>query len=166
MGEGVRFEDAFPDLYRLAYRVSYRVLGDRGDSEDVAQEALARAHLRWGRLREKPEGWIVTVATNLSIDRHRRRRRLTSLGSEPLAIVDMHQAERIDLARALRRLPRRQREVVVLRYLADWSESDVAVALGISAGAVKSHASRGLAALRQHLDGGHHKGVDDVRASG
>jgi RNA polymerase sigma factor (sigma-70 family) len=122
--------------------------------------------LRWGRLREKPEGWIVTVATNLSIDRHRRRRRLTSLGSEPLAIVDMHQAERIDLARALRRLPRRQREVVVLRYLADWSESDVAVALGISAGAVKSHASRGLAALRQHLDGGHHKGVDDVRASG
>jgi RNA polymerase sigma-70 factor (sigma-E family) len=166
VGEGIRFEEAFPDLYRLAYRVSYRVLGDRGDAEDVAQETLARAHLRWGRLRERPEGWIVTVATNLSIDRHRRRRRLTSLGSEPLAVVDMHQAERVDLARALRRLPRRQREVVVLRYLADWSESDVAVALGISAGAVKSHASRGLAALRRNLDGGHHEGVNDVRASG
>jgi RNA polymerase sigma-70 factor (sigma-E family) len=166
VGEGIRFEEAFPDLYRLAYRVSYRVLGDRGDAEDVAQETLARAHLRWGRLRERPEGWIVTVATNLSIDRHRRRRRLTSLGTEPLAIVDMYEAERIDLARALRRLPRRQREVVVLRYLADWSESDVALTLGISAGAVKSHASRGLAALRRNLDGGHHKGVDDVRASG
>jgi RNA polymerase sigma factor (sigma-70 family) len=108
----------------------------------------------------------VTVATNLSIDRHRRRRRLTALGSEPLALVDVHQAERIDLARALRRLPRRQREVVVLRYLGDWSESDVAEALGISAGAVKSHAWRGLSALRQHLDAGRPRGVDDVRASG
>lgn len=142
MGEGVRFDEAFPDLYRLAYRVSFRVLGDRGDAEDVAQEALARAHLRWSRLRERPEGWIVTVATNLSIDRHRRRRRLSSLVNDPLVLVDVHQAERIDLARALRRLPRRQREVVVLRYLADWSESHVAAALGISAGAVKSHASR------------------------
>jgi len=166
VGEGMRFEEAFPDLYRLAYRVSFRVLGDRGDAEDVAQEALARAHVRWLRLRERPEGWIVTVATNLSIDRHRRRRRLTSLVMEPLTLVDVHQAERIDLARALRRLPRRQREVVVLRYLADWSESDVAAALGVSAGAVKSHASRGLAALRQHLDAGGLKGVDDVRASG
>jgi RNA polymerase sigma-70 factor (sigma-E family) len=166
MGEGVRFEEAFPDLYRLAYRVSYRILGDRGDAEDVAQEALARAHLRWVRLWEKPEGWIVTVATNLAIDRHRRRRRLTTMGSEPLALVDVHQAERIDLARALRRLPRRQREVVVLRYLADWSEHDVAEALGVSAGAVKSHASRGLAALRQYLDAGRPQGENDVRASG
>jgi RNA polymerase sigma-70 factor (sigma-E family) len=166
VGEGVRFEEAFPDLYRLAYRVSYRVLGDRGDAEDVAQEALARAHIRWTRLREKPEGWVVTVATNLSIDRHRRRRRLSSLVNEPLALVDVHLSERIDLARALRRLPRRQREVVVLRNLADWSERDVAISLGVSAGAVKSHASRGLAALRQHLDAGQAKGADDVRASG
>jgi len=166
VGEGVRFEEAFPDLYRLAYRVSFRVLGDRGDAEDVAQEALARAHLRWARLRERPEGWIVTVATNLSIDRHRRRRRLSGLVSEPLALVDVHQAERIDLARALRRLPRRQREVVVLRYLADWSEADVATALGVSAGAVKSHASRGLAALRRHLVAGGPEGAGAVRASG
>jgi len=166
VGEGVRFEEAFPDLYRLAYRVSYRVLGDRGDAEDVAQEALARAHLRWTRLRGRPEGWIVTVATNLSIDRHRRRRRLSSLVNEPLSLVDIHQAERIDLARALRRLPRRQREVVVLRYLADWSEKEVATALGVSAGAVKSHASRGIIALRHHLDDGRSQGADGVRASG
>jgi RNA polymerase sigma-70 factor (sigma-E family) len=166
MAEGVRFEEAFPELYRLAYRVAFRILGDRGDAEDVAQEALARAHLRWARLRERPEGWIVTVATNLSIDRQRRRRRLSVLVNEPLAIVDIHMAERVDLARALRRLPRRQREVVVLRYLADWSESDVAATLGVSAGAVKSHASRGLAALRQHLDAGLSQGANHVRASG
>src|SRR5580700_5117181 len=91
VGEGVRFEDAFPDLYRLAYRVSFRVLGDRGDAEDVAQEALARAHLRWIRLWDRPEGWVVTVATNLAIDRTRRRRRVVPLVNEPLALVDVYQ---------------------------------------------------------------------------
>jgi RNA polymerase sigma-70 factor (sigma-E family) len=159
----LRFEEAFADLYRLAYKVSFRVLGDRGDAEDVAQEALARTHLRWARLSDRPEGWVVTVATNLSIDRHRRRSRSTTHDSEPL--VDPHLAERLDLAKALRRLPRRQREVVVLRYLADWSELDVAEALGCSPGSVKSHASRGLNSLRRHLDVDGPQGGDDVRAS-
>jgi RNA polymerase sigma factor (sigma-70 family) len=74
-------------------------------------------------------------------------------------------AERMDLTRALRRLPRRQRQVVVLRYLADWSEIDVAGELGCSTGAVKSHASRGLAALRRHLAVHGVEGGDDVPAS-
>jgi RNA polymerase sigma-70 factor (sigma-E family) len=161
----LRFEEAFADLYRLAYKVSFRVLGDRGDAEDVAQEALARTHLRWARLSDRPEGWVVTVATNLSIDRHRRRSRAARSDAEPLTLVDPHLAERLDLAKALRRLPRRQREVVVLRYLADWSELDVAEALGCSPGSVKSHASRGLNSLRRHLDVNGPQGGDDVRAS-
>jgi RNA polymerase sigma-70 factor (sigma-E family) len=166
VAEAVRFEEIFPDLYRLAYRVSFRVLGDRGDAEDVAQEALARAHLRWSRLRESPHGWVVTVATNLAIDRLRRRQRTTGHGSEPIALVETHLSERIDLARALRRLPRRQRQVVVLRYMADWPELEVAEALGCSPGTVKSHASRGLAHLRRHLEEKGVRGGDDVRASG
>ncbi len=166
MAEGVRFEEVFSDLYRLAYRVSFRVLGDRGDAEDVAQETLARTHVRWARLRNRPQGWVVTVSTNLAIDRLRRRSRTTELGIEPVALVEMHLSERIDLARALRRLPRRQREVVVLRYLADWPELEVADALGCSPGTVKSHASRGLAHLREHLEQRGVRGGDDVRASG
>jgi RNA polymerase sigma-70 factor (sigma-E family) len=166
VAEAVRFEDVFADLYRLAYRVSFRVLGDRGDAEDVAQEALARAHVRWVRLRDRPHGWVVTVATNLAIDRLRRRSRSTSSGTEPVALVEVHLSERIDLARALRRLPRRQREVVVLRYLADWPELEVAGALGCSPGTVKSHASRGLAHLRHDLEERGPGGGDDVRASG
>ncbi len=166
MAEAVRFEEAFPDLYLLAYRVSFKVLGDRGDAEDVAQEALARTHLRWARLRDRPHGWVVTVATNLAIDRLRRRSRASTSMTEPVALVETHLSERIDLARALRRLPRRQREVVVLRYLADWSELDVARALGCSPGTVKSHASRGLAHLRDDLEQRGAWGGDDVRASG
>ena len=166
MTEAVRFEEVFPDLYRLAYRVSFRVFGDRGDAEDVAQETLARTHLRWARLRDSPHGWVVTVATHLAIDRLRRRSRATESGSEPVALVEMHLSERIDIARALRRLPRRQREVVVLRYLADWPELEVADALGCSPGTVKSHASRGLAHLRHQLEERGVRGGRDVRASG
>ena len=166
MAEAVQFEEVFPELFRLAYRVSFRVLGDRGGAEDVAQEALARTHLRWSRLGDNPHGWVVTVSTNLAIDRLRRRRRTVESGGEPVALVEMHLSERIDLARALRRLSRRQREVVVLRYLADWPELEVADVLGCSTGTVKSHASRGLALLRQHLEEKNATGGAGVRASG
>jgi RNA polymerase sigma factor (sigma-70 family) len=105
------------------------------------------------------------VSTNLAIDRYRRRGR-RSTPSRDLSLVDNHLAERMDLARAIGRLPRRQREVVVLRYLADWSEADVADALDCSPGTVKVHAYRGLAKLRAVLvDRGGLEG-DDVRASG
>ena len=61
-------------------------------------------------------------------------------------------AQHEEMIDALRRLPTRQREVLVLRYYADLSEADIADALGISRGAVKSHASRGMAALRTTLE--------------
>jgi RNA polymerase sigma factor (sigma-70 family) len=162
--EAGRFEECFDELYRLAYRVSFRILGDRGDAEDVAQESLARAHDRWARLMAQPQGWVVRVATNLAIDRYRRRSRRVT-GERELSLVDAHLAERMDLARAIGRLPRRQREVVVLRYLADWSEADVARALACSPGTVKVHAFRGLAALRSVL-GEPTSEESDARASG
>jgi RNA polymerase sigma-70 factor (sigma-E family) len=155
-----RFELAFPDLYRLAYRVAFKILGDRGDAEDVAQEALARALTRWWRLESEPHGWVSRVASNLAIDRYRRRGRSLPTSSEPSGSVDPYQSERVDLAEALARLPRRQREVVVLRYLGDWSEADVAAELGCSVGTVKTHASRGLAAMRSSLQSP--KGEGDV----
>jgi RNA polymerase sigma-70 factor (sigma-E family) len=160
-----RFEDAFADLYRLAYRVAFRILGDRGDAEDAAQETLSRAHQRWSRLAPRPEGWVATVAGNLAIDRIRRRRRVGPRPDGGIALVDPLLVERLDLARALRTLPRRQRQVVVLRYLADHSELDVADELGCSPGAVKTHASRGLAALRRVLDAGDPNRRGDVQPS-
>jgi RNA polymerase sigma-70 factor (sigma-E family) len=159
------FELAFDSLYRLAYRVAFKILGDRPDAEDVAQEALARASLRWSRLHEHPEGWVSRVASNLAIDRYRHRQRQPIIPKGPVGIVDEKVGERGDLVDALRTLSSRQREVVVLRYLADLSESDVAVALGCSTGTVKTHSSRGLAALRRQLQGKATTDGDDVRAS-
>jgi len=92
----------------------------------------------------------VTVATNLALDTGRRRGRR---GSGSIDLIDLHAPDpqveaRLDLQQALRSLPRRQREVVALRYLGDFSEKDTAAALGLDVGTVKSHASRGLKSLR------------------
>jgi RNA polymerase sigma-70 factor (sigma-E family) len=159
------FDLAFDGLYRLAYRVAFRILGDQGDAEDVAQEALARASLRWARLEDRPEGWITRVASNLAIDRYRRRRRPLPPMTGPVGVVDPYLGERSDLVAALRRLPRRQREAVVLRYLADLSEAQVALEMGCSVGAVKSHGARGLTSLRRHMSESPGREGDDVWAS-
>jgi RNA polymerase sigma-70 factor (sigma-E family) len=159
------FDLAFPGLYALAYRVAYRILGDRGDAEDVAQDTLARAAVRWSRLQDRPEGWITRVASNLAIDRYRRRKRPVTPLTGPVGIVDPYLGERGDLVRALRRLPRRQREAVVLRYLADLSEGQVALEMGCSVGAVKSHGARGLSSLRRQLSEMKGTDGDDVWAS-
>jgi RNA polymerase sigma factor (sigma-70 family) len=144
MGE---FEDAFEGLYGLAYRVAFRLLGRRGEAEDVAAEALARAYTRWSRIGAYPAAWVSRVSTNLALDVWRREQRRR--GTPPVAtVIESSAAERVDLHRALASLSKRQREVVALRYLADLPEDTVAAALGCSTGTVKQHASRGLAALK------------------
>jgi RNA polymerase sigma factor (sigma-70 family) len=142
------FEDAFEGLYALAYRVAFRLLGRRGDAEDVAAEALARAYVRWSRIGAFPEAWVSRVSTNLALDTWRKARRRQGTPA-PTTIIDTFAADRIDLHRALASLSKRQREVVALRYIADLPEDTVAAALGCSTGTVKQHASRGLAALKQ-----------------
>jgi RNA polymerase sigma factor (sigma-70 family) len=79
----------------------------------------------------------------------RRQRQLIALDAP--ASADPYLADRVDLYAALRRLPRRQRQIVALRFIGDLSEQQTAAALGISLGNVKSQASRGLDTLRQHL---------------
>jgi RNA polymerase sigma factor (sigma-70 family) len=122
------------------------------ESEDVAVEAFARALERWKTVEGLAhlDPWILRVTTNVALDRLRRSRRATSIPSTATESDDSA-ALRITLQQALRQLPRRQREVLILRYLADLSETDVAVALGISLGSVKTHARRGITALRLHF---------------
>ena len=152
------FEGCFPELFRVAYRAAYRVTGDAAAAEDAASEALVRAGLRWRRLRDRALPWVVRVATNLAIDQTRRRAREHQAGQAgraelPADGIESVQAS-VDLHRALKALPKRQREVVVLRYFGDLSEREIAAELGLAPGSVKSHASRGLAALRARLADG------------
>ena len=155
---GTIFDDAYPDLYRSAYRVAFRLLGGREEAADLAQEACARAYARWNRVGglDSPEAWVARVAGNLAIDAQRRRRTAARQSANhqaanPVAAI-APDGERVDLHRALRALPRRQRQVVLLRFVADLPEAAVAAALGCSVGTVKAHASRGLAALRSILE--------------
>lgn len=148
------FEEAFESLHARAYQVAYRLIGRRAEAEDVAQEALARALVRWKQVADHGEAWVVRVASNLAIGWWRKFGRLTTLGHEAEAgdtTGASFTAERVDLVRALRSLSRRQREVVTLRYVSDVSEADTARLLHCAPGTVKRHASRGLAALRSTL---------------
>lgn len=149
-GEAESIEAAYGRCFELGYRVAYRILGQHQEAEDVAAEAVARAQMRWTRLADHPEPWVATVASRLALDRWRRLSRAQELGSD-LASADPALGERVDLVRALQQLSRRQRDTVVLRYLADRPEVEVAVALGCSLGTVRTHAARGLAVLREAL---------------
>lgn len=148
------FEAAFTDLFRRSELLALRILGDEASAEDVAAEALARAYARWPTVGELAwrEGWVLRVTTNLAIDAARVRRRPlrrpvgehTVDGAEAVAV-------RLALVAALGALPRRQREAVALRYLADLGEAETASALGISTGTVKTHLHRGVETLRSRL---------------
>ncbi len=112
-----------------------------------------RAYLHWRRIGRADwrEGWVVRVASNLALDAIRKDTRIDHRERDDAAWVEPDVAERMALTTALRTLSKRQREVVVLRYLEGFPEKDVAAALRISPGSVKTHASRGLAAMRVQL---------------
>jgi RNA polymerase sigma-70 factor (ECF subfamily) len=148
------FDDRFDRLAAVAYRVAFRLLGDREDARDVTQEALARAYARWRTVSGYDEPWVARVATNLAIGRWRKRRPTVPLEERHAAATSDPAGtalERHGLVQCLRRLPRRQREVVALRYLADLPEREVARMLKTSVGSVKQHAHRAMTRLRAEL---------------
>lgn len=150
----VAFEAMFRELWPRAYRVAYRVLGEVPAAEDAAAEAFARTLVSWRRVGSLGyrEAWVLRVTANVAVDMARRRARRprgwigSGRGFEDDAV------NRVALADALTALPRRQREVVALRYLAGCGEDDVAEALGIAKGTVKEHAKRARSHLRGLLD--------------
>lgn len=150
------FDEAFDNLFAGAQRVARRLVGDGAPAEDVAAETLARAYARWPKVRDLDyrDAWVMRVAANVALDFLRRSRRSIPAPTSTTADPSDDAVTRLALAEALRRLPRRQRDVVVLRYLADISEADVAESLGVSAGTVKQHAHRALDALRRALGPG------------
>jgi RNA polymerase sigma-70 factor (sigma-E family) len=146
------FEELFRSVYPQAVRVARRILGDESLAEEVGAEACTRAYVHWRKLAKEPwrEAWVLRVTANLALD-SARRKPTPYVPPNAEAPADDLIVLRSALVAALGGLPRRQRDVVVLRYLTDLSEAETAGALGVSEGTVKTHLSRGLAALRRTL---------------
>lgn len=146
--------------YRSLVRLAAFLTSDRDNAEEIVQDAYVKVHGSWRGVREldKAEAYLRTAVVNLSRSRLRRRQVADKHRAGPLP--DMASAEstaletvqRDAVLTALRELPRRQREAVVLRYYADLTEAQTAAAMGCSTGSVKSHTSRGLTALRPLLE--------------
>ncbi|WP_078856355.1 SigE family RNA polymerase sigma factor [Streptomyces sp. NBRC 109706] len=140
----------WPALLRTAYLLT----GNHHDAEDLAQTALTKACARWKRVRraDDPDAYVWRVLINANVDRFRRRRVREWLTDRFPERAESDSAEQIAargvLLPALERLTPRQRAAVVLRYLDDRSETEVARLLGTGVGTVRSHTARGLAKLR------------------
>jgi RNA polymerase sigma-70 factor (sigma-E family) len=143
------------ELVRLAVMMT----GDLATAEDVVQDVYERMHRRWPAMRGSADGLAYARASVLNGCRsvHRRaavrRRHIVRLAGGLAQADDAESAtaNRGELAAALRTLPARQREVLVLRYFCDLDVAEIAAMLGIGASAVRSTTSRGLAALAQAL---------------
>jgi RNA polymerase sigma-70 factor (ECF subfamily) len=156
-GEMGDFEDRYEELYVSALRAAGRVVVDRETARDVAAEAVARAYGRWRAVEAHGQAWVTRVAVNLALDVVRRKP-APAVASAPT--IGEPSLDRVVLASALARLPRRQREAVVLRYLLDLDEEQTAQMLGVTVGTVHTHVTRALARIRRDLPGDMSFGVD------
>ena len=145
--------------YRHLVRIAGLLLSDFSAAEEVVQDAFVGLHRNWGRLRDADRAAAYLRQSTVNGARSAGRRRATATRHAPTlaARTDIPDpagaiAERSVVLAALAALPERQREVLVLRYYGDLSEADIADSLGISRGAVKTHASRAMAALRPTLE--------------
>ena len=137
-------------------RLAYVLTGDQHAAEDLLQNALVKAAAHWGRIHTSPEAYVrrIMYREQVSWLRRRVRRRETAMAQvpEPTAGDDAVSVEaRLALRDALLALPPRRRAVLVLRYLEDLSESQVAEILGCSVGTVRSQNHKAVAQLRLAL---------------
>jgi RNA polymerase sigma-70 factor (sigma-E family) len=161
-------DEAVTQLYAAHYaslvRVAALLVRHSGEAEEIVQDAFVAMHAKWRRLRDpdKALGYLRRTVVNRArssqrhhnvVDRHLHTQAHDVQRTTPSPEHHALDAEtRQSVMAALHRLPVRQREVLVLRYYSDLTENDIAETLGISRGAVKSHASRGIRALRTSLE--------------
>jgi RNA polymerase sigma-70 factor (sigma-E family) len=162
-------DEAVTVLYRAhalrLTRLAYVMIGDRGLAEDIVQEAFAGLHRRWGRLSDTSKAVFYLRSSVLNgcrtvLRRSTAARALTliDLGEVPMSVVASAEAtalsaeERRALMSAIRRLPARQREALVLRFYLDEPEAEIARLMGIRPGTVRSTTYRALAALGRLLE--------------
>ena len=140
-------------------RLAYLMLGDRASAEDVVQEAFCGLYRHWDRLRDagSADSYLRSSVLNGSRSalRHRSARRTSLPGQPPAASAEavvVGSEELQDVIRAVRRLPHRQREVLVLRFYCDMPDEQIAREMGIRQSTVRSAAHRAVEALGRILE--------------
>lgn len=151
--DALRFEEYLDRHGAALQRYAYVLTGSAVDAEDLVQTALTRAYRRWRRISRMaaPHAYVRTIVTHCFVDQ--RRSRSATPVAELTDLADpADEPDRIDaldaITRGLAELTRQQRAVLVLRYLLDLADDDIAYELGCSTSTVRSHASRGLERLR------------------
>jgi RNA polymerase sigma-70 factor (ECF subfamily) len=150
----VRSDRGFAEFYEREFAAVYRpvfaVCRNRSVAEEATQEAFARALERWRRLRDRPwaAGWVTTTAMNVA--RKSLRRRSAPVGPD---VASDEPESGWDLWRAVRGLPARQQEAVVLFYVMDLPVVEVAEVMRCERGTVKAHLAKARASLRDALEG-------------
>jgi len=153
--DGQRDRDGFTAFWRAERDHLYRALcltvGDADLAADSVDEAMARAWQRWNRIGayERPEAWVFRVAHNASVSWRRKRARRPVRPIEELDQPVIDGVGDPDLLAAVQELPPGLRATVVLRFLLDWPADQVAEALGIAPGTVRSRTHRALEKLQQ-----------------
>ena len=152
------FHAEYPRLRGLAYVL----LGDGHAAEEVAMESFVKAFSSWPRMRhlEWPRPYLRRIAINLCRERMRRQRielRANELiendrQTQPTGWEETRSDARLDVWDAVRQLPEKQRTCIVLRYLEDLNDAEIARTLGCSVGTVKTHMFRARAALEARLE--------------
>lgn len=157
-GEASGFEDYLDRHGAALQRYAFVLTGNAADGEDLVQTALAKAYRQWRRIdrMSSPHAYVRRILTNCFVDQRRRRRAVYSGDAlidvaDPAADFAGQTADLDAIVRGLDCLTAQQRAVLVLRYLLDLSDEDIAAELGCSASSVRSHASRGLQRLRSLL---------------
>jgi RNA polymerase sigma-70 factor (sigma-E family) len=143
-----------PTLLRAALLLT----ADRAEAEDLLQAALAKTYLAWDRIKDRTalDGYVRRAMVNINISWWRSRRLeeypTDEMPDTPVADHTGRSELRDALERLLNRLPARQRTYIELRYFDDLTETEIADALGVSVGTVKSTVSRAMAKLREDAD--------------
>ncbi|MGK4580105.1 SigE family RNA polymerase sigma factor [Kitasatospora sp. HPMI-4] len=153
-GGRVDFAEFVQQRSAALFRTAYVLTGSRETAEDLLQEALEKACRHWGKVAvaDSPEAYVRRIVVNLANDRWRRLRRSGERSDladhadprDPYRLVDL----RDELVQALHALPIGMRTVVVLHFLHDMGDQEIAEVLRISPSAVRSQLARGLAKLR------------------
>ena len=152
--------ELYSEHYRALVRLAAMLVRDTQTAEEVVQDAFVAMHGGWQRLRDNDKALAYLRQAVVNRSRSVLRHRTVIDKNMQKAPPDMPSAEhgalvlleRHAVIAALRALPERQREAIVLRYYADLSEAEIAASMGISRGAVKSHTFRGMTALRAALE--------------